>query len=448
MGDISTEKNFIYGMIRECFAALGFDDEHYGTADWNPLSEYVNEGDTVLLKPNWVLHENAEPISHSMECMVTHPSITRAVIDYVLIALNGTGKITVADAPVQGCDFDILQTSMHYNELWEYYEKQNIHIEVLDMRGRIVHSKPSGAFEFIKNEDDGICVKLNEQSCFSFCSSKRLDGLRITRYPTDILKQHHDLQKHEYSIHKSVLEADVIINLAKPKSHRKAGMTACLKNMVGTCVRKEYLPHHTTGSLQEGGDEYLHKSDMLKMSSNFLDRYNDLEKDHTNVAAVNKFFSKATRVIGQTANKEQFWEGSWYGNDTIWRTIVDLNRIIRFADKNGIIQDIAQRKMLCITDMIVTGEKEGPMEPSPKKLGLILAGSNPVTVDYTICTIFGFDPGKVKYLPYMMKEQMLSELKIEIHYGRGMISPYGAFNFSPDWRIEPTSGWKGHIEKE
>ena len=45
--------------------------------------------------------------------------------------------------------------------------------------------------------------------------------------------------------------------MPKPKCHRKAGMTSALKNFVGANVRKEFLPHHTMGSIKEGGDEYF-----------------------------------------------------------------------------------------------------------------------------------------------------------------------------------------------
>ena len=37
----------------------------------------------------------------------------------------------------------------------------------------------------------------------------------------------------EYCISEACLEADVIINLPKPKTHRKAGFTGALKNMIG-----------------------------------------------------------------------------------------------------------------------------------------------------------------------------------------------------------------------
>ena len=48
-----------------------------------------------------------------------------------------------------------------------------------------------------------------------------------------------------------------IINLAKPKIHRKAGIIGDMKNLVGINGSKDWLPHHKRGSKFDGGDEYL-----------------------------------------------------------------------------------------------------------------------------------------------------------------------------------------------
>ena len=80
-------ENDVYRLIRAGFHALGYDAAHYGRPEWNPLGEIIRPGMTVLVKPNWVLHENDDP-SHDMNCVVTHPSVIRAVLDYVFLALK------------------------------------------------------------------------------------------------------------------------------------------------------------------------------------------------------------------------------------------------------------------------------------------------------------------------------------------------------------------------
>ncbi|SFB14008.1 DUF362 domain-containing protein [Selenomonas ruminantium] len=47
---------------------------------------------------------------------------------------------------------------------------------------------------------------------------------------------------HNYNVSEVVLEADVVISLPKPKTHRFGGVTAALKNMVGINANKECLP--------------------------------------------------------------------------------------------------------------------------------------------------------------------------------------------------------------
>ena len=55
----------------------------------------------VVVKPNWVTHHNAS--SAGWECLITHPSVLDALCRYILKARPG--RLTIGDAPVQGCDF-------------------------------------------------------------------------------------------------------------------------------------------------------------------------------------------------------------------------------------------------------------------------------------------------------------------------------------------------------
>ena len=87
-----------------------------------------------------------------------------------------------------------------------------------------------------------------------------LRDFRVTMYDHRLMQAHHDQRKHEYLVSNSVLDADLIINLAKLKCHSKAGITGALKNLVGINGHKEYLPHHTNGSPAEGGDQYACRS--------------------------------------------------------------------------------------------------------------------------------------------------------------------------------------------
>ena len=86
---LSAQKNDIYQIVREGLIRMGLDSEHVGQPEWNPLGDIITPGDYVLLKPNMVLHENRRK-ENGTDCLITHPSVVRAVLDYVVIALGDT----------------------------------------------------------------------------------------------------------------------------------------------------------------------------------------------------------------------------------------------------------------------------------------------------------------------------------------------------------------------
>lgn len=43
---------------------------------------------------------------NDLRALVTHPSVVRAIVDYVYIALTNSGEIYVADAPMQECNLE------------------------------------------------------------------------------------------------------------------------------------------------------------------------------------------------------------------------------------------------------------------------------------------------------------------------------------------------------
>lgn len=151
-------------------------------------------------------------------------------------------------------------------------------------------------------------------------------------------------------------------------------------------------------------------------------------------------------------SKQEFREGSWYGNDTIWRTVIDINRIVKYADKNGNMKDIPQRNIFNIADMIIIGEKEGPLRPSPKYGGVIAMGDNIVCFDEIIASLLGMDINKIPLYKHV-REKRKWPITDQQTYGK-IVSNKEEWNekelkeITKDIaiNIEPTSGWKGHIE--
>lgn len=383
------ETNYVYSCVREAFHLLGLDNENYGSTNWNPLKNYVHSGDTVLIKPNLVMEYNAS--GNSCECLFTQAAVIAPIIDYVYIALNGIGKIIIADAPVQECNFEKLIKESGYLELLNVYTDRGIDISVKDLRNYRSHLKKGLHVGKVQTESKGIVVDLKKDSEFADLSEQELKSLRITNYDPKELSKHHSINKHEYFIAYDVLSANVVINVPKPKTHRKAGVTIGMKNIVGISCRKEYLPHHRNGSLAVGGDSYLNKSFLKSMKDILLDDRN-LKMQKKIVKYVAQIESKIISVIdrlGKKVCKDPYYEGSWYGNDTISRSIVDLNKILIYADSNGIMKKIPQRTVLNIGDLIVSGEGDGPLRPSPIYVGAIAVGEDIIAFDRVLGRFMG-----------------------------------------------------------
>src|SRR6478672_11746382 len=82
--------------VQRLASDLGWSAEGKG-----PFGALVQPGARVLIKPNWVLHQNQG--DGGMEPMITHHSIIEAVVEAVLQA--DPAAVVVGDAPIQTCDF-------------------------------------------------------------------------------------------------------------------------------------------------------------------------------------------------------------------------------------------------------------------------------------------------------------------------------------------------------
>lgn len=448
--DITAENNDVYDAVREAIKLLGLDAEHMGTDKWNPLGKFITPGMTVLIKPNMVIDVNKS--GYGTDCLYTHPSVIAPIIDYTLLALEGSGKIIIGDAPVQECNFQNLINNSGYEKLILYYKSRGIDIDLVDFRG-IVSSAQDGIYIPKENKQSkGILVNLGNNSEFSILSEDLKNRLRVTNYnPHDIIS-HHKGDDNEYLISEYVLIADVIINVPKPKTHRIAGMTGSLKNFVGANVRKEYLPHHIMGENKTGGDESDANGLILKARSYCLDQKNIYQGEKKYIRT--RMFLLFVRILSFLMNhKSKNREGCWYGNNTISKTVTDINKIIYYSDKCGKMQNTPQREILIIADMIISGEGNGPLNPSPVNTGIIMIGTNPVYVDETIARIMGFDSTKIPTLKnvkkMVSKAYSLVDTKKEAivysnarQYNKNLLTKIteGLFHF------KPAEGWMSHIE--
>jgi len=105
--ETSTAENSAYDSVRECLRLAGCDPEHYGAPSWNPLRDLIRPGETVLLKPNLVCESHPRD-PDGWRYVLTHGSVIRALGDYVFKALEGRGKVVLADAPQTDSSFQAI----------------------------------------------------------------------------------------------------------------------------------------------------------------------------------------------------------------------------------------------------------------------------------------------------------------------------------------------------
>ena len=241
----------------------------------------------------------------------------------------------------------------------------------------------------------------------------RAARFRVTMYDHRLMRQHHAEARHEYLLANSVLDADLVINAPKLKTHLKAGVTAALKNLIGINGHKEYLPHHTNGCPSTGGDQYPHRS-YVKPARNWVDdRYWHLAAQNRPSSRFRSVLSVAGRALlvpSRIFDRDRLIDGSWSGNDTIPRTTLDINNALYFltaADNMGTtdanrsrLSPVPLRTALHIVDGVVAGEGYGPLRPSPNAARLVIGGWNPLTIDACASRLIGLDADKVRLLRY------------------------------------------------
>ncbi|MFX0199557.1 MAG: DUF362 domain-containing protein [Candidatus Hodarchaeota archaeon] len=449
--EVGDEHDITYKLFRQLMRGLEMDINHFSSPSWNPLGEIIRPGQKILIKPNLVTHLHLR--GGNYQAVVTHGSLVRCVLDYVALALNGQGEIIVGDAPIQSADFDKIVERTGLQEICEDVAKTwEIPVRLVDFRLWSVrlddeHQIVNGSA--LKGDPAGyVAVNLGERSLLTLLNGQ-CDRFRVTNYDCRELKEHHNSIKHEYLIPRAVLDADVVINLPKLKTHRKVGLTAALKNIVGINGHKDWLPHHRCGSLIEGGDEYKYPCRLKRIQTHFLERI-----DQNPYSRVNTMRRLANRILARL-NKylapDPFLEGSWFGNDTLWRTVLDLNRILVYADKEGFMRESSQRQCFTVVDAIIAGEGEGPMEPESRSCGILAAGTNPAAMDSILCTMMGFDYRKIPLIAsaFSIKDWPLvnfepSEINISSSDDRWKSLKVG--DACTDFGFKPPSGWLGHVE--
>ncbi len=452
-GDLSP-RNRVYGLVREALRQAGMDAERFGTSAWNPLGLWIGPGQTVVLKPNFVREFRESSADHA-NCLITHGSIIRAVVDYVYLALRGEGRIIIADAPHNDADFEVIRRISGLAELASFYEEHaKFGIEVRDLRperAEKVDGVIVGHRRLAGDPSGYVRVNLGDRSAF-YEVNDLCHLLYGSEYDMSELHRHQQGEVHEYLISKTVLQADCVISLPKLKTHKKVGLTVNMKNLVGINGNKNWLPHHREGMPSRGGDQFpddrwVHRVERVTVGQ-FKRAFPWLGPLRPLVAGPIKSIGK--RVFGDT-NKGTIRSGNWYGNDTTWRMVVDLNRILFYADAAGVVHDRPFRRVLSVVDGVVGGEGNGPLDPTPKSAGLVLAGGNPVAVDLSCARLMGFDAERLPVLRRVFDDHSLplrrfGQEDVCLHSGDGRFDGRLGELAGACLSFVPHFGWRGHIE--
>lgn len=465
---ISKNENHVYNSLRHLLYFYGLDKENFGTTKWNPFGEFVKSGQKVILKPNFVSHFNhAKYIDGTtdMDCVVTHSSIIRFVLDYVALALKGEGKIIITDCPIQGTSWDDLIKIARLDLIIDEFKKRNKNIDILikDFRlgkakviGKVMisrsvdYSKISEYYEIDLGNKSLLCPLMNGKYEFG-----------VSQYPKHRMKAAHTPETNKYLIPKDVIDADFFVNLPKFKSHMKSGITCALKNFVGIIGHKDYLPHFRYGSPKEGGDEYPDGDFIWDLMWWFYHQEWELDRGirklfYIYIAKLLNFFQ--VLFMGKERGFARVGGGSWYGNDTLWRTILDINRAFFYFDsKINKVDNEIKRNYFCLVDGLVGGHKESPLAPHPINAQFFICGQNPVAIDYVSAVLMGFDYDKI---PLLKNAFNIEELPLAV-FGKDNIeySLYDEINdklisgsnidelYSYAVKFEPSMGFKNKIEK-
>lgn len=440
-------------MINEIDIALGPDTDPTAF-----ILRNLPEGDfrKIMLKPNWVKHE--EHPEFPIAALVTDTTLIEAAIEACRQKYPRAEKITVGDVPLQTCDWAALIRQTGVDRLIEKYRGSRV--QFLDLRRE--RWTPRDGFMELDSSHPGDPLGYSEvvidHTSLLEEVSHNADSFRVSDYDPAETVSVHRKGVHRYLIAKTVLEADLFINLPKMKTHQKTGITGALKNLVGINGSKAHLVHHQLGFPAQGGDEFPDDvSRWIYWQARLRERFQKRSKTVFKLLKKGWEVVKKLRGIKTVGTKENLGgtfyvgSGSWYGNDSIWRMVYDLNMIILFAHADGgKLRAEPQRAVLSIMDGLIAGEGNGPLQPLPVKANALLASRNPFLIDCAMAKLMGFDVQKIRLLAHYRRFPFAPFTEFEPEKFtvtlNGMRSETGLAGLPVVHRFIPSPGWRGHIE--
>ena len=391
---VAQRPNPVYRAVRDVFVQAGLDRERLGTPEWNPLGEYIKPGSRVFLLANFMQERRADESPEDFWSRCSHAAAIRPLADYILLAVGDEGRVSIGNAAIQFCDWEAVLRDTHTREVLDFYASVGAPVAGQDLRLKVTEATRLGAVRGVerRDESDGVLVRLDGDSLFAELDD-RDPRYRVMNYDPRRTQSFHEGGRHGYVINRHILEADVIVSAVKLKTHEKTGLTCALKGMVGTVAHKDSLPHHRYGPPEAGGDEYPSaNAELARVATAVHEAVQKTEPDTRLGSSLRVGYKVLRRGIRPWT---PVTEGAWHGNDTTWRMVLDLARIVTYADAAGVLHDTPRRRSLVLTDGVIGGEGDGPYMSTAVHSGILAFADDLAAADHVNAILMGFDPDRM-----------------------------------------------------
>lgn len=401
--------------------------------DKNLPSEKI-AGNKVLLKPNWVMHSK---MPNDNLCLCTNDNFLITVLTIILE--KKPSKVMIGDAPIQGCDWDKMRSHDFYKQIKKLSQYHSISIEIKDFRRKIFNPTKNNPITERLPLSEYVIFDIGNESLLEPITKEGKNIFRVTNYDPDRLAESHTKGIHRYCITKDFFDADLVISMPKIKTHQKTGITGALKNLVGVNGDKDFLPHHRIGGTGFGGDCYPGK--------NYLRLWSELALDQANRNQGKRsfwFWTKLCSILWKLnrTKKTHHMSAAWFGNDTTWRMVMDLNKIAIFGKADGTIAVEPQRELYSLCDGIIGGQGDGPLLPNPLPLGIICFTNHSGFTDICMATLMGFDFQKIPYLAKANESIDFNKIKLSLNDKSINLDQLKDHKTS----TMPSPGWEFHLK--
>ena len=355
----------------------GSDGARAGTADWNPLGELVQPGDRVVLKPNFVSNKNFHQrlSGEHLACLV-HTGGGAAAADRLCAAggwAAGACRSSMPRSRAANVD-EVLRALGVQDHATRPYRAAGHAVEFLDLRDFCIKAAHAA-----RQRAGGGARPLNLGSgCGSPCRRSRHYAV------VDLGARLSFADVPERSCAPGLFIAPIRIRRCRiivgrhllPKTagcrrgsspspsfgrRTRSRRDLSLKSAIGLCNQKYWLPTTRWAPPPKGRRVPLPAALSVRLR-NQLQRSRRCRRRLTIT-----FAGGAGSVVAQPQNGMPRWLTSsrarGEGNDTIWRTTLDLCHLLHFVDREGRLRDTPQRRHLALVDGILGGEGKGRWQP-------------------------------------------------------------------------------------